>query len=67
MPVAKVPNHGHCAQCGKAVPYGERACSTECKDELEEENKKRKRMMYMTYGLLAVGFLLLVVGPMFLN
>lgn len=67
MPVAKVPNHAHCAQCGKAIPYGERTCGTECQDELEEENNKRKRMMYLTYGLLAVGFLLLVVGPMVLN
>lgn len=67
MPVAKVPNHAHCAQCGKAIPPEERTCGAECADELEAENTKRKRMMYFTYGLLAVGFLLLVVGPMFLG
>lgn len=67
MPVAKVPNHSHCVQCGKAIPADDRTCSAECADELEEENTRRKRMMYFTYGLLALGFLLLVVGPMFLQ
>ncbi len=67
MAVTKVPNHAHCVQCGKAIPYGEDTCSAECADELEDENTRRKRMMYFTYGLLALGFLLLVVGPMFLQ
>jgi predicted nucleic acid-binding Zn ribbon protein len=67
MSPAKVPNHAHCAQCGKAIPPDDRTCGPDCADEVEEQDKKRKRMMYITYGLLAAGFLLVVVGPMFLN
>lgn len=64
MPVSKVPNHAHCVQCGKAIPPSEETCSAECEEERQEDTTRRKRMMYLTYGLLALGFLLLVVGPM---
>lgn len=64
MAVPKVANHAHCVTCDKAIPYGEETCSDECAAEVEEHDKKRKRMMYITYGMLALGFLLLVVGPM---
>lgn len=67
MPVAKVPNHTHCAQCGKAIPPEERTCGAECADELEAQNKKHKRMMYFMYGLLALGFLAVFVGPVLLG
>jgi predicted nucleic acid-binding Zn ribbon protein len=67
MAVPKVANHSHCVTCDKAIPYGEDTCSDECAEEVAEQEKKRKRMMYTTYGLLALGFLLLVVGPMFLQ
>lgn len=67
MAVPKVANHAHCVQCNKAIPYGEETCSEECAQEVAGQEKKRKRMMYITYGLLALGFLMLVVGPMVLQ
>ena len=63
MAVPKVTNHAHCVQCGRAIPFGDRTCGPECDDKIEQANKQRKKMMYFTYGLLIVGFLLLVVGP----
>ena len=65
MTTARVPNHTHCTQCGRAIPPEQKVCSTECQAEIDETNRNRKKMMYFTYGLLVVGFLLLVVGPIF--
>lgn len=65
MGVAKVPNHGHCVICNKAVPYGDETCSAECDQELEEQEKKRKRMKYITYGFIAFGVLLIAVQLVF--
>lgn len=67
MAVSKVANHAHCVQCGRAIPFGEKVCSSECENEIDEANKQRRKMMMFTYGLLIVGFLLLVVGPAFLE
>ncbi len=62
MAVTKVPNHAHCVICRRAVPYGDQVCGQECQDQLDDDNTRRKRMMYFTYGLLGVGFLLLIGG-----
>jgi predicted nucleic acid-binding Zn ribbon protein len=59
----KVPNHAHCVNCRKAVPPGEETCSTECADEVESQEDRRKKMMWLMYGLIGVGFLIAVVGP----
>lgn len=63
MGKAKVPNHAHCVNCRKAVPPGEETCSPECADEVESQQTKRKRMMWLMYGLIALGFVFVVVGP----
>ncbi len=49
-----IPQHGHCQMCGKAVKYGEPFCSEKCKEEYENFIKKRKRMMYILYFLIAI-------------
>lgn len=63
MPVAKVPNHAHCVECGKAIPAKDDTCSDECAEQLEEQETKRKRMTYITFGLMALAFLLVFLGP----
>jgi predicted nucleic acid-binding Zn ribbon protein len=64
MAVPKVANHAHCVSCDKAIPYGEETCSEECAAEVAEQEQKRKRMMYITYGLFGLGIVILVVLPM---
>jgi predicted nucleic acid-binding Zn ribbon protein len=50
----QIPNHAHCGICGKAVPFGDKTCGAECQAKLDDLNKRRKRTMYMMYGLMAL-------------
>lgn len=52
MSPASVPAHAHCEQCGKTIAEGDKFCSVECKQAFQERVKKRKRMIYVTYGVI---------------
>jgi len=66
----QLPNHSHCAICGKAIAFApatskdaeERTCSKECAGKFEERAKKVKRNLYTMYGLMALAFLVLVLS-----
>lgn len=60
MPV-QIPDHAHCTICGRAISAGEKACGDHV-DKYEELQKKRKRAMYMMYGLMALAFVVLVIS-----
>lgn len=62
MSTIQIPNHSHCVICSRAVPYGEKTCSSECAANLEELNKKRKRSMYIMYGLMGIAILVLILS-----
>lgn len=70
MATIQIPNHDHCAICGRAIVYTEpqdrttqtRTCSAEHKERLDALNKKRKRSMYLMYGLMALAFLVLILS-----
>ena len=70
MPTIQIPNHDHCAICGRAITYTDpkertpetRTCSDEHKIALEALNKKRKRSMYLMYGLMALAIIVLIVS-----
>ena len=70
MPSVQIPNHDHCAICGRAIAYvepkertpGTRTCSEEHKAELEALNKKRRRSMMLMYGLMAAAFAVLILS-----
>lgn len=61
MSTIQIPNHAHCVVCSRAVPFGDKTCSPECEAQLADINKRRKRSMYLMYGLMAVAILLLVL------
>lgn len=69
MPALQIPNHMHCAVCNQAIPYvdpkrsttADRTCSPEHEKALDELNKKRKRQVYLLYGLMALAFVVLIV------
>ncbi len=56
----KILQHKHCNICGKAVPAEETFCSDECKEKWGAMVKKRKMMMYIMYGMIAV-FIVLIL------
>jgi predicted nucleic acid-binding Zn ribbon protein len=58
----QIPNHGHCAICQKAVPYGDKTCSDKCETDLDDLNKRRKKSMYMMYALMALAFVVLLLS-----
>jgi predicted nucleic acid-binding Zn ribbon protein len=51
--MAKLPDHGHCENCGDPVPFGERFCSDACSDEHVKEEKDAKNKDIRFYGILA--------------
>lgn len=44
------PEHSHCIVCSRAIHYGKRYCSMECKGKYEgvqKKQKKKNRWMYI--------------------
>ena len=56
-PAVRIPPHGHCVVCGKAVPEGEKFCSEEC--EASFKKMQLAKIMQFIYMLLLVFILLL--------
>jgi predicted nucleic acid-binding Zn ribbon protein len=56
----KILQHKHCSICSKAIPVDEPFCSDECKEKWDAMMKKRKMMMYIMYGMIAV-FIVLIL------
>lgn len=46
--------HKHCGVCGKPVPLEETFCSEKCREDYREILSKRRKSMYIIYGLLTV-------------
>ena len=61
MPV-QIPNHSHCVICSRAVPFGDKTCSPECEHGFADLTKRRKRTMYVMYGLMMLAMLVLVLS-----
>jgi len=58
----QIPNHSHCVMCSRAVPFGDKTCSPECERDYAEVQKKRKRTMYVMYGLIGLTVVLLLLN-----
>ncbi len=65
MATIQIPNHSHCLVCQRAVPYDDKTCSKECQTKLDEQQSKRKRQLYMLYGLMAIAFAV-AIAPLML-
>ena len=62
MNAIQIPNHSHCVICTRAVPHGDKTCSPECQAQFDELQKKRKRSMYVMYGLMALAIVVLLLS-----
>lgn len=49
--VEKIPQHRHCAKCGKAHLGEGRFCSEECRSVSDDSLKKKKRQLLVLYGI----------------
>ncbi len=50
----KIPQHRHCARCGKAFLGEDRFCSEECRMSNSKLLKKKKRQLLILYALTIV-------------
>jgi len=57
--VEKIPQHRHCATCGRAHAGEGRFCSDACQTSHDDMMRRKKYQLYMLYGLAIV--VLLVV------
>lgn len=53
--MSKPSEHGHCVNCGDAVPFGEDFCSSECTNEYAADIKEAKRLDNRLYILMGAG------------
>ena len=53
----RLPEHGHCENCGDPTTLGEYFCSDECSEEYSRDVKEAKRLdnfFYIKMGLVIV-------------
>ncbi len=54
----RVVDHAHCEICGRVVRIGDRVCSPECQEKLDEVQRMKKRSMFMMIGIIVAAVLL---------
>lgn len=59
--VERIPQHRHCAECGKAMVGTEKYCSDECKAKRENLIRKKKRQLLMLYFGSFIAFAVVIV------
>ena len=59
-------DHSHCIVCGRAIHWGKKYCSMECKNKYEGVQKmgqgKNKWMMIVMFGVMGVMMLFMFMG-----
>lgn len=60
--IERIPQHRHCAVCGRAyVGEDKRYCSANCKENKKEELTKAKRKLYIIW-LIAAGLMVAAIA-----
>ncbi len=60
----QIPQHNHCRTCGKAFIGTERYCSDACASRNKGEIKKKKKELYVLFGVLMVIMIIAIVAGM---
>ena len=60
----QIPQHNHCRTCGKAFIGTERYCSDECASNNKGEINKKKKELYVLFGVLMVIMIIAIVAGM---
>lgn len=64
--VERVPQHKHCKQCDKAIPYKDTYCDEKCETAWKTAMQAKKRQLIYFYGLM-VAVMVLAISLMFLG
>jgi predicted nucleic acid-binding Zn ribbon protein len=51
--MAKLPDHGHCENCGDPIEFGERFCSDECSNKYSNDDREEKNKEIRFYAIMA--------------
>jgi predicted nucleic acid-binding Zn ribbon protein len=53
--VERVPQHRHCQNCDRAVPYKDKFCDEKCENEYKSKLRMKKRqLIYFYLAMVAV-------------
>ena len=61
----KIQQHAHCQMCGKAIPVKELLCSEDCKEKYQNLLKKRRKTIYLLYGMILIFFVVILASVLF--
>jgi predicted nucleic acid-binding Zn ribbon protein len=60
--VARLPEHGHCENCGDPTPFGEHFCSDGCSDEYSKDVREARRLDNRFYILMGAAIVAVAVA-----
>jgi predicted nucleic acid-binding Zn ribbon protein len=53
--VERVPQHRHCANCDRAIPYKDKFCNDDCETQYKNKMQGKKRqLVYFYIAMVAV-------------
>jgi predicted nucleic acid-binding Zn ribbon protein len=52
--MAKLPEHGHCENCGDPIPFDEHFCSDACSNEYHKDVRDAKRLDNRFYIIMGI-------------
>ncbi len=61
--VDRIPQHRHCKNCDKAIPYKGKFCDDACENDYRTRTSSEKKKLYLFYAISVV----VLVGLMILN
>jgi predicted nucleic acid-binding Zn ribbon protein len=61
-PMVRIPEHGHCENCGDPVAFDEHFCSDDCRSEYDRDVKDAKKLDNRVYALMALGLVIAAVA-----
>ncbi len=56
--VDRIPQHRHCVNCDKAIPYKDKFCDEGCEQEYKGHLKAKKRQLTYFYVAMVVVFVI---------
>jgi predicted nucleic acid-binding Zn ribbon protein len=60
--MARLPEHGHCENCGDPTPFGEHFCSDKCSKEYTNDVREAKRLDNRFYIIMGVVIITVAVA-----
>ena len=59
--IQQIVQHKHCINCGRAQPPDKQYCSDKCDEEFQKLQKNKKKVLYITYGMMIFFIIILIL------